>query len=147
MSWEFLPEAFSCVFLDQGSSDHGEEQHTAHLHRNPPELHSIISLELLIRHIPNILYTFKGLLGSGRIPPAAWDTTDLTWKRMLNPMAERKITSFHQPGYIHSKRSHPKITGTATPITFISPTPTKYCKNWEQAFPFISKSKKRALTH
>lgn len=55
-----------CVFMDQGNSDYGEEQHTAHLYRNPPELHSIISLELLVRHIPNILNTFKGLLCSGR---------------------------------------------------------------------------------
>lgn len=58
-------KAFSCLFLDQGSSDYGEEQHTAHLYRNPPELPSIISLELLTRHIPNILNTFKGLLCSG----------------------------------------------------------------------------------
>lgn len=59
-------KALSCVFMDQESSDYGEEQHPAHLYRNPPELHSIISLELLIRHIPNILNTFKGLLCSGR---------------------------------------------------------------------------------
>lgn len=141
-------KAFSCVLLDQGSSDYGEEQHTAHLYRNPPELHSFISLELLIRHIPNILNIFKGLLSSGeQIPPAAWDTTDLSWKRMLNPMAQRKITFFQQLGYIHTKRSHPKITGRVKLITFISPMPSKYCKNWEQAFPFISKGRKRALTH
>lgn len=59
-------KAFSCVFLDQESSDYGEEQHIAHLYRNPPELHSTISLELLTRHIPNILNIFKGLLCSGR---------------------------------------------------------------------------------
>lgn len=70
MSWEILllskHKAFSCVFVDQGNSDYGEEQHTGHLHRNPPELHSIIGLELLTRHIPNILNIFKGLLCSGR---------------------------------------------------------------------------------
>lgn len=90
-------KAFSCVFLDEGRSDYGEEQ-------NPPELHSIISLELLIKHIPNILNIFKGLLSSGRANSSS--SLGHHWSFLEEddqPMAQRKITFFHQLGYIHSK--------------------------------------------
>lgn len=109
-------KAFSCVFLDQWSSDYGEEQHTAHLDRNPPELHSITGLQLLVRHIPNILNTFKGLLCSGRTNSSS--SLGHQWpflEKDAQFTEKNKITFFHQLWYIHSKRSHPKIIGTANP--------------------------------
>lgn len=114
-------QTFSCVFLDQGNSDYSEEQHTAHLHRNPPELHSIFSLELLTRHIPNILNIFKGLLCSGRTNSSSSLGHHSSF---LEEDAQSNGTEKN-----HSMRSHPKITGTANPITIIIPMPTKCCKN------------------
>lgn len=64
--YRYVVPKHNSLFLDILGSDHGEEQQTAHLHRNPPELHSIIILELLISQIPNSFYTFEGFLVSGR---------------------------------------------------------------------------------
>lgn len=102
-------EAFSvCVHvcvLDQGSYDHGDEQQSANLHRKPScGLNSIINLEFLIKayskYLPHSHLRDCFVLG-GQRPLTASDTSDLFWNRMLNPLAERKITSFHQPVYIH----------------------------------------------
>lgn len=108
---------------------------------------SIISPELLIRHIPNILYSFKGL-HSGRTNSSSSLGHHWSFLEEDAQSNDREKNHFLSPAWIYSpKRSHPKITGRAKPIPLISPMPMKYCKNWEQTFPFISKGRKRALTH
>lgn len=112
-------------------------------------MHSFIDLELLIRHIPNILNTFKGLPSSGRTNSSRslrhhWSFLrrgcSIQWHR-------EKSLAFTSLDTLTQRDPTPKITGTAKPITFISPVTTKYCKSWEEALPFISKGRKRALTH
>lgn len=83
--------------MHQGSADHGDEQSSLLMYPESPRvLHSIISLQLPIKaycKCLNDIHLRVSFVPGGQIPPAA---CDLSWNRMLNPLAEKKeqITSF-----------------------------------------------------
>lgn len=89
---------YTCLVLHHGSYEHSDEPQPANLHRKPScGLHSIISLELLITAYSRYLACIRlkdCFVLAGQRHPAAWDTSDLIWKRMLNPMAQRKSLLF-----------------------------------------------------
>lgn len=136
----------SCVFWDQGSSGYGEEQHTAHVYRNPPELHNIISLELMIRHIPNILSTFKGLLSSGRTNSSS--SLGQHWSFLeedAQSNGTEKLLSFTRLDTFTQRDPTPKSQGQQSPSHSLPQCQQSTVKTRNRFS--ISKGRKKALTH
>lgn len=142
---------YTCVFLHQGSTDHGDEQSSLLMYPESPRvLNSISSLELPINAYSkclNCIHLRVSFIPGGERPPAA---CDLSWNRIAQSSGREKRINhfFHQPAYIHWKSSHLNTTRTTALTTLSwSVSVSSLGKLGTEAFLLIPKGRNGAVTH